>query len=45
MFVDYSKAFDTIDDSALWKALIQGGAPGHLVWLIKKLFFGATGVI
>ena len=45
MFVDYSKAFDTIDHSALGKALIQFGAPGHLVGLIKKLHSCATGVI
>ena len=51
MFVDYSKAFDTVAHNILWNTLIEFGTPYHLVWLIKKLMkvqkvsFGLTMVI
>ena len=45
MFVDYSKAFDSVQHSALWKSLIEFGTPEHLVWLLEKLYTKASGVI
>jgi len=36
-FIDYSKAFDCIDHSRLWKALRGVGVPEHLIILIKGL--------
>ena len=45
MFIDYSKAFDTVNHAALWKTLLDFGAPKHLVWLLERLYSEATGVI
>ena len=45
MFVDYSKAFDTVNHDVLWKTLLDFGTPNHLVWLLKRLYSKATGVI
>ena len=45
MFVDYSKAFDTINHDILWKTLTDFGTPKHLVWLLERLYSKATGVI
>ena len=45
MFIEYSKAFDNVSHSALWKSLSDFGAPRHLVWLMDRLYSKATGVI
>ena len=46
MFVDYSKAFDTVAHNILWNMLIEFGTPYHLVWMmIRKLYESAEGVI
>ena len=45
MFVDYSKAFDTVNHNVLWKTLLDFGTPKHLVWLLERLYSKATGVI
>ncbi len=45
MFIDYSKAFDTVNHSALWNSLSDFGVPRHLVWLMARLYTKATGVI
>ena len=45
MFVDYSKAFDSVHHTALWKSLIECGTPEHLGWLLEKLYSKASGDI
>ena len=45
MFIDYSKAFDTVNHVVQWKTLLDYGTPKHLVWLLERLYSEATGVI
>lgn len=45
LFVDYTKAFDSVFHDSLWKTLIEFGAPQHVVWLIKRLYDRAVGVV
>ena len=35
-FMDYSKAFDYVDHSKLWKILQEMGIPDHLTGLFEK---------
>ncbi|CAI9734548.1 Hypothetical predicted protein [Octopus vulgaris] len=37
-FIDYSKAFDSIDHDKVWKCLKKMGTPLHLVQLIRSLY-------
>ena len=37
-FIDYTKAFDCVDHSKLWKILKEMGIPGHLTCLLKNLY-------
>ena len=36
-FIDYTKAFDYVDDNKLWKILQEMGLPDHLTCLIRNL--------
>ena len=45
LFVDYSKAFDSVFHDALWKTLKEFGVPQHLIWLLNKLYCNAKGVV
>jgi hypothetical protein len=45
MFVDYRKAFDTIEHCKMWQALRELGVPEHLIWLIQKLYAKAEGIV
>ena len=45
MFIDYEKAFDTVDHNMLWQALEDIGIPQHLIWLVRKLYERASGVM
>ena len=45
LFVDYSKAFDSVFHDVLWKTLEEFGVPQHLIWLIKCLYDKAKGVV
>ena len=44
-FIDYAKAFDSVDHNKLWKILKQMGIPDHLTCLLRNLYAGqeATG--
>ena len=42
-FVDFEKAFDSIDRTVLWKLLRHYGLPTKLVTLIKNMYEGFTG--
>ena len=39
-FVDYAKAFDSVDPKKLWKILQEIGIPDHLTCLLRNLYAG-----
>ena len=39
-FTDYSKAFDCVDQSKLWKILTDMGVPDYLTCLLRNLHAG-----
>ena len=39
-FIDYAKAFDSVDHNKLWKILKEIGIPDHLTCLLRNLYAG-----
>ena len=39
-FLDYAKAFDSVDHNKQWKILKEMGIPDHLTCLLRKLYAG-----
>ena len=39
-FIDYAKAFDSVDHNKLWKILQEVGRPDHLTCLLRNLHAG-----
>ena len=39
-FIDYPKAFDSVDHNKLWKILKEMGIPDHLTCLLRYLYAG-----
>ena len=39
-FINYTKAFDSVDQDKLWKALRKMGIPDHLTCLLRNLYAG-----
>ena len=39
-FIDYTKDFDYVDHSKLWKILQKIGIPDHLTCLLRNLYAG-----
>ena len=39
-FIDYAKAFDSVDHNKLWKILKEMGIPDHLNCLLRNLYAG-----
>ena len=37
-FIDYAKAFDSVDHNKLWKILREMGIPDHLTCLLRNLY-------
>ena len=37
-FIDYAKAFDSVDHNKLWKTLKEMGIPDHLTCLLRHLY-------
>ena len=37
-FLDYAKAFDSVDHNKLWKILKEMGIPDHLTYLLRKVY-------
>ena len=37
-FIDYAKAFDSVDHKKLWKILREMGIPDHLTCLLRNLY-------
>ena len=44
-FVDYAKAFDSVDHNKLWKILKETGIPGHLTCLLRNLYAGQEATV
>eukprot|EP00795_Rhopilema_esculentum_P001163 gene1163-biopygen9892 len=44
-FIDYRKAFDTVDHETLWRAMLEMGFPKHIVHLIKELYVNQKAVV
>ena len=39
-FIDYAKAFDSVDHNKLWKILKEMGIPDYLTRLLRNLYAG-----
>ena len=39
-FIDYAKAFDSLEHNKLWKILKEMGIPDHLTCLLRNLYAG-----
>ena len=44
-FIDYTKAFDSVDHNKLWKILEEMGMPGHLTCLLRNLYAGQEATV
>ena len=44
-FIDYSKAFDSVDHNKLWKILKEMGIPDHLTCLLRNLHAGQEAAV
>ena len=44
-FIDYTKAFDCMDDNKLWKILQEMGIPDHLSCLLRNLYAGQEATV
>ena len=44
-FIDYSKAFDCVDNHKLWKILQKMGIPEHLTCLLRNLYTGQEATV
>ena len=44
-FIDYSKAFDSVDHNKLWKVMLEMGVPKRLVNLLHNLYINQVAVV
>ena len=44
-FIDYVKAFDSVDHNKLWKILEEMGIPDHLTFLLRNLYAGQEATV
>ena len=44
-FIDYAKAFDSVDHNKLWKILKEMGVPDHLTCLLRNLYAGQEATV
>ena len=44
-FIDYAKAFDSVDHNKLWKLLKEMGIPDHLTCLLRNLYAGQEATV
>ena len=44
-FIDYSKAFDCVDQNKLWKILQEMGIPDHMICLLINLYAGQEATV
>ena len=44
-FIDYAKAFDSVDHNKVWKILQEMGIPNHLTCLLRNLYAGQEATV
>ena len=44
-FIDYTKAFDSVNHSKLWEILEEMGIPDHLTCLMRNLYAGPEATV
>ena len=44
-FIDYAKAFDSVDHDKLWNILKEMGIPDHLTCLLRNLYAGQEAAV
>ena len=44
-FIDYTKAFDSVNHNKLWKMLKEMGIPDHLTCLLRSLYTGQEATV
>ena len=44
-FIDYAKAFDSVNNNTLWKILKVMGIPDHLTCLLRNLYAGQEATV
>ena len=44
-FIDYVKAFDSMDHNKMWNILKEMGIPGHLTYLLRNLYAGQEATV
>ena len=44
-FIDYAKAFGSVDHNKLWKILQEMGIPDHLTRLLRNLYAGQEATV
>ena len=44
-FIDYAKAFDSLEHNKLWKILKEMGIPDHLICLLRNLYAGQEATV
>ena len=44
-FIDYAKAFDSVDHNKLWKILQEMGIPDYLIFLLRNLYAGQEATV
>ena len=44
-FIDYAKAFDSVDHNKLWKILKEMGIPDQLICLLRNLYAGQEATV
>ena len=43
--IDYTKAFNCVDDNKMWKILKEMGIPDHLTCLLRNLYAGQEAIV
>ena len=44
-FIDYAKAFDSVDHNKLWKILKEMGIPDHVISLLRNFYAGQEATV
>ena len=44
-FIDYDKAFDSVDHNKVWKILQETGIPDHLTCILRNLYTGQEAIV
>ena len=44
-FIDYTKAFESVDHNKLWKAPKEMGTPDHFTCLLRNLYMGQEAIV